>query len=212
MTSQTDFVSPPRIALWLVSLFTPPEEAESILGDLIEEFSLLALKSGVALARKWYWRQSVKTVAHLVGTAFRVAPWTTTAAVVGGFLLRILVSGLPERAIFAVIERYQVFEHHFNTYLFFASTGIDIGQTIVFSFVGCVVALVARGREMAATVTLSLIFGSMALAGSVVMVARTGDAALLWRLTWYLADSVAIVVSGVFVRMRRDVTNLHSAT
>lgn len=55
MSSQT--VEPPSIAVWLVTLFTAPEEAESIVGDLHEEFSLLAVKSGFAIARHWYWRQ-----------------------------------------------------------------------------------------------------------------------------------------------------------
>jgi hypothetical protein len=53
MTFQAEFVQPPRIAVWLVNLFTPAEEAESILGDLLEEFSHLASKSGVAFARSW---------------------------------------------------------------------------------------------------------------------------------------------------------------
>lgn len=60
MTSQADFIRPPRIAAWLVKLFASAEE-ESILGDLIEEYSDLALKSGLAFARHWYWRQAVKT-------------------------------------------------------------------------------------------------------------------------------------------------------
>jgi hypothetical protein len=51
MTSQADFLQPPRIAVWLVNLFTPAEQAESIPGDLLEEYSRLASKSGVAFAR-----------------------------------------------------------------------------------------------------------------------------------------------------------------
>ena len=85
MTSPADFRQPPRIAVWLVNLFTPAEEAESILGDLLEEFSHLASKSGVAVARRWYWRQTVKTITHLVDSGFCVAPWSTTAVVVGDF-------------------------------------------------------------------------------------------------------------------------------
>ncbi len=61
--SQASFVQPPRIAVWLVDLFTPDKQAESIPGDLLEEFSDLASKSGVAFARRWYWRHSVKTIA-----------------------------------------------------------------------------------------------------------------------------------------------------
>ncbi len=204
MTPQPYPAQPPSVAVWLVNLFTPSEEAEAISGDLHEEFSHLASKSGVAFARQWYWRQVLKTIAHLFCSAFHVAPWATTAAVVGGFLLRRLVSGLPESAIFAVLEKYRVYDHHFNVYMFFASTGIDIGHVVTFLFVGCVVALCAKGREMAATLTLGLIFGAMAVVGCLVTLARTGDYPFLWRLTWYFADSLAIVSGGAIVRMRRS--------
>jgi hypothetical protein len=204
MTSQTNFIPPPRIAAWLLDLFSPSEEAEVILGDLLEEYSHLASASGVAFAQRWYWRQTLNTIAHLVYASFRRAPLSTIAAVVGGFLLRRLVAGLPERAIFAVLERYQVFDHHFRAYVFFASTGIDIAHWVVFLLVGCVVAWGAKGREMAATTTLGLIFGAMAVAAAVAILTRTGDAALLWRLTWSSADSFAIVVGGALVRMLRS--------
>jgi hypothetical protein len=42
MTSQSQFVQPPRFAVWLLTLFALDDEAESILGDLLEDFSLLA--------------------------------------------------------------------------------------------------------------------------------------------------------------------------
>ncbi len=206
MTPQADFVQPPRIAVWLVNLFTPAEEAELIVGDLLEEFFHLASKSGVAFARSWYWRQTVNTIAHLVGIGFRVAPWLTTAAVVGGLLLLRLVSGLPERAIFAVLHRYRVFDHHFDTYVFFATDGIATGHVIASMFVGCVVAMAAKGREMVATVTLGLVLGAMAGAASWAWVARTGDDSILRMLPWYFADSIATVIGGAIVRTRRTAT------
>jgi hypothetical protein len=203
MTSQPHFVHPPRIAVWLLNLFAFAEETESILGDLLEEFSLLASKSGVAFARRWYWRQTIKTVPQLTGVGVRTAPWLTGAAVVGGFLLRRLLGPVVEPVIFAVLERYQVFEHHFSTYMFFASTGIDIGHIVTFLFIGFVVALAARRNEMITTLTLALIYGAMAVVGSVYAVTRTGNDALLWRLTWYFADSFAIVIAGAIVRTHR---------
>jgi hypothetical protein len=39
MTFQPDFVQPPRIASWLLNLFTPADDEESIIGDLREEFA-----------------------------------------------------------------------------------------------------------------------------------------------------------------------------
>ena len=203
MTLQPYFVQPPRLAVWLVNIFALDDESQSIQGDLLEEFSHLASISGTSVARRWFWRQTLKTCVQLAGIGFRTAPWLTTASIVGGFLLRKLLGPLVQPAIFGVLDRYRVYEHHVSTYLFFASTGIDITHLLILLFVGCTVALAAKGREMVATTTLALIYGAMAVVGSLVVVARTGDSALTWRLTWYFADSLAIVVAGAIVRMRR---------
>ena len=204
MTSQTHFIHPPRIATWLLDLFVPPQEAESILGDLLEEFSDVASRSGERSARRWYWRQTIKTVPRLAGSAVRTAPWLTSSAVAGGFLLRKLTAPLVGRAIFDVLERYQnYFEYHFAAYIFFASTGIDICHLIALLLIGFVVAQVARRNEVTATLALALIYGAMAVAGTAYVVNKTGSVEPLWRLRWYFADSFAIVVSGVLVRMHR---------
>jgi hypothetical protein len=209
VTSQPNFVNPPSLAVWVLNLFVLAEKADSILGDLLEEFSLLASKLGVASARKWYWRQTIKTVPQLAGVGFRTAPWMTGAAVAGGFLLRKLVAPLVDPSIFAVLERYQVFEHHFSTYRFFASTGLDVGHFITFLCIGFIVAFSAREREMVATMALGLIYGGMAVAGAVCIVTSTGDDATLWRLTWYFADSLAIVTAGAIVRTYRLAATSH---
>jgi hypothetical protein len=203
MTSQSQFVQPPRFAVWLLTLFALDDEAESILGDLLEEFSLLASKLGVPFARRWYWRQTLKTVLQLAVLGFRTAPWLTTAAVAGGFFLRKLVAPWVEPPIFAVLEKYHVYEHHFSMYMFFASTGIDIGHLITFLFVGFIVAFVARGREMVATMALGLIFGAMIVVALPVEVMRFGYAMPLSRVMVYFADSLAIVIAGVIVRRHR---------
>jgi hypothetical protein len=203
MTSQPKFVQPPRLAVRLVNLFSS-DEAETMEGDLLEEYTHIASKRGAPFARRWYWRQTAKTIAHLAGTGYRTAPWSTTAAVAGGFLLRGLAAKFVEPVIFAVIDRYQIFEYHFSTYKFLASTGIDIGHILVFLFVGCVVALGAKGREMVATMTLGLIFAAMVVFAFPVEATRTGGDAFQWRLTWYFADSLAVVIGGAIVRMRRS--------
>ncbi|MGC2743643.1 MAG: permease prefix domain 2-containing transporter [Candidatus Angelobacter sp.] len=211
MSFRADFVKPPRVANWLVTLFVAGEEAESLQGDMLEEYSQLASQSGVGFARSWYWRQTRKTIAHLVGTTFRTAPWLTTATVIAGFLLDRLVSGLPEQAIFAALNRYQAFEHHFSAYVFFATYGIAIGHVIASMFVGCAVALASKGREMVATMTLSIVFCAMTGAAVLVLLA-TGKGLHLWMLPWNSADWLAIMIGGTIVRMRRStVTNLLSS-
>jgi hypothetical protein len=127
------------------------------LGDLLEEYSYLAPKSGVTFARRWYRRQTVKTIAHLFGSGYRAARWSTTAAAVGGFLLHRFVSGLAHKLLSAVTDRYLAFwSTHFNAYLWVLK-GMMPAHLIAALCVGCVSALAARGREMVATITLALV-------------------------------------------------------
>jgi hypothetical protein len=135
---------------------------------------------------------------HLGG----VAPWSTAAAVVGGFLLLRFISGLPEQAIFAVLRRYRVFDRHFNAYVFFATNGIAIGHVIAAMFVGCMVALAAKGREMVAATSLALALCAL-IGAALVWVATLGPRDVAWIL-WSCADPFAIVVGGAIVRMRRS--------
>ncbi len=203
MTPQSYFVQPPRLAVWLLTLFALDDEAESILGDLLEEFTLLASSSGFPFARRWYWRQTLKTVYQLADHGFRTAPWSTMVAVAGGFSLRGVVAGRVEPSIFSVLERYHVYEHHFSTYMFFASTGIDIGHLITFLFIGFVVAFAARGRELVATMSLGLFWGALTVASFPAVVTQSGVGIALSRATVYFADSLAIVIAGVIIRTHR---------
>jgi hypothetical protein len=212
MTSQSRSPRPPAIAFWLISLFALDEEGESIVGDLQEEFSLLAATSGERSAQNWYWRQAIKTLPRLANFAFRSAPWITLAAVAGGLVLRKLVAPLVGSATFAVLFRYEAFfEHHFRAYLFFASTGLDIEHLITFLLIGFIVAVAVRGREMVATAMLAMIFAALAVIGSTYAAIRSGSGELLWRLVWYFADSAALVVAGAIVRMHRLATQSRSS-
>jgi hypothetical protein len=204
MTSQADFVQPPRIAVWLVMLFTPAEKAESMLGDLLEEFSQLASKSGPGLARSWYWRQTANTIAHLVGSGFRIAPWSIAVAVVGGFFLMKLLFRLPEEAIVGFLGRYRVCDDHFAVCMFWITDGILIGLVILNTVVGGIVAVVAKGREMTATLTLAFIKSALAVAGLLMMVARTGHYWFPVTILHVFAFSIATVVGGAIVRILRS--------
>jgi predicted membrane-bound dolichyl-phosphate-mannose-protein mannosyltransferase len=112
---------------------------------------------------------------------------------------------LPERAIFTVLEQYSVFDHHFNAYVFFATYGIAIGHVIASLFVGCMVALVARSKEMVATIALVLAFLTMMAAALPVLIV-TGRTPILSMLAWNFADWLAIMIGGAIVRMRRSAT------
>jgi hypothetical protein len=206
MMSPASFTQPPRIAVWLLGLFTPDQEAESIPGDLLEEFSHLASSSGVSLARRWYWRQTAKTIAHLFGTGFHVAPWSTGAAVAGGYLLGSFVHRLPDKVLSAVTDRYLGYwSQHFKAYMFWASDGMWAAHLILSVFVGCMVALAARGREMVATMTLGIVLCTMIGIAYFASVAKHWpmDLTLSWML-FQCSGPLAMMVGGVIVRTSRS--------
>jgi len=165
---------PPKVATWLVDLFTPYTQAEALGGDLLEEFSEQALKNGAASARRWYWRQSVKTIAHLFAAAFRDAPWTMAGAIFAGWLtdlggwsrgVQAGFDGLLYGAAAAVLTRYPVY-HYVNAHLFW--TIYDprlIHKVIVAMLMGCVAGAAAKERETIAATSLSFLSGSLLIMG-----------------------------------------------
>lgn len=210
MIPQTGMIQPPRLAVWLVALFAPAGQSEAILGDLLEEFLQQAAKSGVISAGSWYWRQALKTSAQLAGTGFRAAPWSTVAAVVGGFLLANLAFRLPERAIFAVLDRYQVYDHNFGVYKFWIGDGIVMGLVVLHLIVGGIVASAAKGREMTATIALAFIRAALGVIGAFIMTARYEHGWTLWPMLHQFGFAIAIVVGGASVRTLRLAATAHT--
>ncbi|HYL83475.1 MAG TPA: permease prefix domain 2-containing transporter [Candidatus Angelobacter sp.] len=198
MMGGSPYPRPPRLAAWLVELFTSADQAECILGDLAEEFSDLASRSGVVSVRRWYWRQSAKTIAHLGGAAFRIAPWSIIGAVLLGLALRRFSFTLPERIIVAALRMQRPYSNlHYGFYVWQVTYGIPIAHAIMSMFVGCLIALFAKRREMVATLTLALVL--CALIGAALMrVASLGPIDVAW-LRWSFADPCATILGGVIV-------------
>jgi len=201
---------PPRLAAWLLGLFASGEEHEHILGDLSEEYLERALRASRASARRWYWRQIVKSVPHLAGRSFRTAPVITILAVAAGFAFRRLIAPQIGPALFAFIERTQLPEHHFGAYRFLASTGIDIAHLFVFLMAGVLVAVIARRHAMAPAMVLSLIYAGMTVFATCFVVAKFHDLGSVMRLKWYFSDDFAIVFGAALVRTIRS-NSMHPA-
>ncbi len=168
---------------------------------MLEEFSPLASKSGISFARAWYWRQTVKTVAHVFVAGFRGAPGSITAVVLGGYILHRFVFGLPEKLLSALTERYLPFwSTHFHAYLWLL-TGTSIELILASVFVGCMVGLAAKGRELVAAVLLAFIFCGL-IGAAWVWVALHGSIDLAWMLC-SCGDPIGILLGAAIVRTHR---------
>jgi hypothetical protein len=197
---------PPRMAAWLVALFTRPESAESIAGDLVEEFSGLVSKAGVAYARAWYWRQVVKTLWHAGWNAFRVAPLLMIVAVVGGWWLTGFGTRSSAHAMQAFLDSHRIYDLHPDAYLFWIKFPFEMGRVVLCVAIGAMVGLVARKMEMVAAVTLASVQILLFLVAAVALIA-SGRAWLDWFLTpWNLLSAMAVVAGGTIVRTWRTRT------
>lgn len=214
MRHATPSPRPPRLATWLVSLLVSSEQAESILGDLAEEFSDIASKLGVASARRWYWRQSLKTIAHLAGSSFRTAPWSLAGVVLLGFLLRWFSAVFPERVVIAILRAQRPYSNlHYDFYVWLVTWGIPIARVVEMTLIGCIIAAIARGKEMAATITVVAI--SVVIVGwNFFLVTRNlpPQIPLPWGfLLGSLANWVATLLGAVIIREIRSLSlRLHS--
>ncbi len=67
--------TPPRLAQRLVRLTArDPHWSDVLLGDLREEFAVLAERRGPAAARRWYWRQALTLTAAALGQVAAIVP------------------------------------------------------------------------------------------------------------------------------------------
>jgi hypothetical protein len=208
MNSHSSLVGTPRLASSLVNLFTSVAEAETILGDLSEEFFALVASRGASFARRWYWRQTFNTIVHLFASAFRVDLWWTVSLVFGGFCLLRLFGPLPERFIFAVLQKFNVYENHFDIYVFFATYGIGIGHALRALITGSIIAMAAKGRELVVTLTLALLLSAMLIAAWLHSINSHWSAGetLVWML-WQATVPFGLLVGGILVRTWRSSRN-----
>jgi hypothetical protein len=197
---------PPRIAMWFLALFTPAEVEVSITGDLLEEFSGIAIESGYAFARRWYWRQILKTIIDTSASAFRAAPWLMLVTVIGGFWLIGFATRSSQHAMRMFLDSRRIYELHPNAYLFWLKFPLEIGHIVICSGIGALVGLAARRIEMAAAMALALLQIALFLAGTVALIAggREWLNWFLFMLPWNSVSFIATIIGGAIVRICRS--------
>ncbi len=57
---------PPRLATWIVRIAAAAAERDELLADLADEFGEQAAAAGARAARRWYWRQALRSVPPLI--------------------------------------------------------------------------------------------------------------------------------------------------
>jgi hypothetical protein len=186
MDSGKTLAEPSRTAIWLITLFGPGEAGQASLGDLLEEFSSQRRKMRGPAAKRWFWRQTLRTLVYLVGREIRIAPVTVAVAAIGGFLLRWYVSRslrpTVTAAIDALLQRFHLYLLDPHAYIFWTIHLVYAERFLFNALVGIAISKVAKEYEIGAVVLLALLGNGLAIVSVWPAVARTGDTGLLWTL------------------------------
>jgi len=206
-------VQPPRIAVWLVGLFILEEQTGVQQQILDERFSDMASRYGTGRVRRWYWSQSVKTIAGLFARGFRTAPWLIVITTLSGAFLLQFVTGNLQRVI---MEFLSLLNHHVMPYydskrlashLFWMYYTVFVGSLLASLIIGSFVAMVAKRREMIATMTLSFVSLIMTVTifwESAAMHNRVDPHLFPKIIIDQLGASFLIVIGGIIIRETRS--------
>jgi len=198
-------IRPPQLAVWLVELFVPDEQVQSVLGDLFEEFCDVASKSGLAHARRWYWRQTLPTILHLLGNGLRTAPWFMAGVVAGGIVLvelgRLFTGWfVHEGFLFLDLHVFPYSHPHSRFEIFLvvllANSWTQLCRLTVSMLIGCIVALMSKGKEMSATLALSVVCSIPALTRFLLFSHGNHEALRHWLVWPYFFGGLFALVAG----------------
>ena len=139
---------PPRAALWLIGLFVPRATAEPVVGDLAEEF-VARVRASEPAARRWYWRQALRTTAHLVWGSVRAAPWSTAALLLGSLVLAALADRAIKNSVNLLLANVNAYDYVSAVWFWRA---VDAVRFVVVPLaLGWSFAAIARDRAMVIT-------------------------------------------------------------
>jgi hypothetical protein len=185
---------PPRAASWLLDLFVPGDQITPILGDLLEEFSAEAVRMGVSSARRWYWRQSAKSILHFLDAQLRLAPWRSLASVLAGLLL-LWVANMPLVGIPRLVSSGDWPEPLRLAWLAFVPTLPIVDLIFPPMLIAWAIARMNDRREMAVTALLGVLIAAVRLI-SLLIYGPSAEIPPTWSPFW-LADPIGVVVCPV---------------
>jgi hypothetical protein len=102
--------APPRVTeSILASLGAAAEYRDAVLGDLAEEFASCAQRAGAWQARRWYYREALRTAPHLIGSYRRAIDaresWWLFGTAVAGLLLSMVVMWLVVAVVSTAVTK-----------------------------------------------------------------------------------------------------------
>ena len=179
---------PPPIASWILERFVPERNREVVLGDLIEEYGLLA-QANEQQASGWYWGQVVRSLPGMIRDHARGGAWLITLAVA---VVAFFAAGTVEIRATRALAGYLSLD---DSSFLLAGLPIGLASMLAASYVA------DRLRAGAATI-FAVILGACIL---FFMVVDPDSAPLWYQITFlFLGPALAIAGGRLATRSRRN--------
>ena len=185
--------APPRtIERLLAGLGAKPDFRNAVLGDLAEEFTSRVETDGVEAATRWYRREAVRAVPHLLLSWVRGArrdDITHLAGVIATAYTGMLILGLVAGGVLVGIVRAMGYAGPLFQLSIAGSTAILSGMMVFALVVGGGAGFLAAWLDSRAPLVTSATFGTLMLVVAFTAQHAFGGAASRQFPTWYLAGS-----------------------
>jgi hypothetical protein len=211
-------VRPPRTALWLVDQFAAPDQREALIGDLQEEFTAVLATRGITPARRWFWRQTTRTLVHLIAASIRKSPARLLLSMLAGLLLWWNVPSVVEEGVRRMHHRWNVYDY-IDAYSFWLLYAVLVENVIAPVLVGSLLALANKGRESVPSAGLAvviLVLAVVAIPRNVFsqqnLVAQNPGLRGVWPVFWHFQiqntllasfTALSLLIGGLIVRRAR---------
>ena len=180
---------------WLLRSVVSERHLEPVLGDLEEEYGMVAASRPPAAAAAWYWSQVCRSVVPLAWSTLRRRGWPTTF---GLALVLYIAWGLVE----ALVSRFLLVLLTPDALSSVVWTFV-VGLTAAV-FIGYVAAWLRAGTPLALAI---LVFVTIA----VMIVMKVGSEPWWYGLTWLVAGPFAVLAGGTLRRSARSSSALTSS-
>jgi hypothetical protein len=202
-------ISPPRFAeTVLTSLGATAEYRDAVVGDLAEELAWRAQLDGPAAARRWYYREAVRSIPHLLGNGARSMRWAgvrrVTGIAVSAWAISTITLGVAFVTVLSTIARFWP-----EVGVAVRNGGLVIGMPLVLAIVARISSSVFGGylaawldRETplvsAATLGLALALVDVAVAATHEVVGHPAP----WVIVVAALTHIAYTITGALLQLR----------
>lgn len=197
-------ITPPRFTeTVLMSLGASPEYRDAVLGDMAEELEWRAGYDGERVARRWYYREALRSIPHLLGNAVRETRWRGVARIANHVVTAWILSSILAMVVgLTTISATRL--------LFPGGPRMTVAVAVLLTTAtsvlgGYIAAWLDRDTPLVSAAAFGVTLGIAQISATLVMPPEVGG---LWLLAVVPPLRVTFAIAGALLQLRRRLRSL----